>query len=309
MVLVTACGGNTSGPGGGGAGTVEQTCNDIAAVGCERSSTCTPFLFRVGSGDLSTCVQRSRASCVNAFAAPGTGLTPAAAAPCIAALRSISCTDLLRGATPAACTPIAGTRANGAACFEGSQCMSAFCMVAQGTTCGTCQPRPTAGGPCAANRACGAGLLCNPANVCVAPAQLGSPCSPPMNPCGAGLNCLSGTCQSAPAAVGAACTATNPCDFLQGVVCGPMMTCIALGSVAAGQSCGVVGMNLVVCTNSNCAGTSATMRQGTCQAYAADGAPCNTMAGPTCEPGLTCVPSSGAMGPGTCRRPGQPACM
>jgi hypothetical protein len=108
--------------------------------------------------------------------------------------------------------------APGAACFAGQCDGTHVCVLADGSTGGTCEPLPGAGSPCS-NRGCAPDTYCDPDTLrCTAPTPLGHACEEPLattgGPCAAGATCTStegGTC--VPGSRGDPCTSPSGCLF------------------------------------------------------------------------------------------------
>jgi len=80
-------------------------------------------------------------------------------------------------------------------------------------------------------------------------------------------------------------------------------TCTPIQYVGAGEPCGGVGGDYFECIGgSSCRGTP-----GMCVADAADGDPCDTVAGPSCLSPARCV-TDGISTSGTCTPPDPEAC-
>jgi hypothetical protein len=114
--------------------------------------------------------------------------------------------------------------------------------------------------------------------------------------------CTGGSCV-APAGAGMPCDpVARNCDQTQGLYCHPMTrVCTAATFVGAGGSCGLVNNAYVGCSASgHCKITAGLM--GTCLAAAADGAACDSTAGPDCTPPAQCVAA-------VCKLPNPAGCM
>ena len=85
-------------------------------------------------------------------------------------------------------------------------------------------------------------------------------------------------------------------------------TTSGLTSFAAGQTCGNVGGVQTRCAAGATCNRPPQSQTGTCLAPAADGAACDTAAGPGCLYPAKCVPASSGGTAGTCELPGDPSC-
>jgi len=312
----------------GSATTAATACAKIAAATCTLIATCVPRDTSAEFGDAGNCLTREELACEASLSAPGTSRTAAQDVACATAMATESCASYLNGDQPTACLPGAGGGATGSACSYSAQCSSAYCAVPLAGACGTCQPAPTAGASCAGMNGCGPGLTCFQQTTCVLPGTTGSPCSATA-PCGAGLSCVmakaatTGLCQGQGQAVGATCDPADvtgaSCDSSLGLYCdrqktsSTFHTCLQASTATAGQPCGLVSDVLFQCTaDSVCIKQAAVGDAGatsTCVARAADGASCNTLAGPDCLPPSRCLGTlldAGASG--TCTLPGTTAC-
>jgi hypothetical protein len=343
-LALAACGGGTStGTGGsqstgasmGGAGTtVAQACADIALATCIKRNACSMNGFEndVVYGSEATCEAEAALTCPSSITAKGSAQTPAHIEQCINAFAGYACPDFWDSNPPAACTPPAGSLANGAACGASGQCTSTFCAVGPFATCGTCQPLPLPGAACQVQADCGRGFACvKPAGAtvqtkgkCAAFAAMGEPCLTGSTPCQATLSCQGddpttstlGTCVAAGATINAPCDTTRKtapaCDFTLGLACIPSNTkngagkCLPIELAAAGQPCGDLpggaGAAFLFTISASCQGGGLCKRSApasatfVCVAPAADGMPCDSdeTKGPPCLSPAKCVPKKGA---------------
>jgi len=154
-------------------------------------------------------------------------------------------------------------------------------------------------------------------NLCEPYVGTGATCGAFANPlCESGLGCagassttgVSGTCELALQTVGATCGSKNMglnCDDTIGLWC-LNSACGSVTYAGDGMPCGYVAGGVAECTSGTCYSsggpyftyTGAT-RTGTCKAFAADGAACDTSSGPGCRGPSRCVTSGGATA-GTC---------
>lgn len=312
LAVATACSGSSapSGP------TAAQACGSSATTQCQKLMTCSATLFAERYPDMPTCVSRLTANCTTSLAAASTGNNASYVEACVAAYPAWACSDYLLGInTPAACVPHQGMLANGAACAFSAQCQSTYCSVGTTSVCGTCTQEPRPGDSCATT-SCGPNLNCTKAMTCAAPAGSGAPCNTTDTPCQDGLVCVGstasamGTCQTAVATAGAACNPANKtgpsCDSRQGLSCNSMTkVCDPVTPAAPSAPCGTMNDDYIPCAAEAFCNNAAGMA-GTCVPAAADGAACDTAAGPNCQLPAKCVTSSGTSG--TCQLPGSAAC-
>jgi len=115
--------------------------------------------------------------------------------------------------------------------------------------------------------------------------------------------------------VGATCdprAMTAPgCDGILGLNCNQMtMMCAAIAYVGDGMQCGfnAADASVTACSGGGLCVTPALSRVGTCQAPAADGAACDTAAGPLCLSPARCITAAGATS-GTCQIVDATKCM
>ena len=323
---LAGCGGN-----GVTTTTVAKACGDQAMAKCQKRASCTAAGNASGAsvvkeyGDASTCITRETLSCMQALSAKDTGNSPDLVESCLAMIASMSCADFLDGNNTPSCVA-KGTLANGAACAFAGQCMSSYCLDESHAGCGTCGAMPAAGADCSMS-ACARGESCvsqqsttsPPPMLCVAEGTSGATCSRDA-PCAFGFSCVGstkvkmGTCMTAVAMVGATCDPTQQtsagCDRAQGLFCNATSkTCTAVSYAGDGQTCGLGSDgNFTDCKAGDCLGYTlgANAQPGTCKAKAADGAACDSVNGPFCQPPAKCVYSSGTAG--TCTVPDASKC-
>jgi hypothetical protein len=315
-VLVASCGGSTT------AGLPPTTCGAYAEAYCAKEQSCTNGVNVTRDwGDMSTCVARQTLSCQDGLAAPHTGQSAALIEQCTSALGSTSCDALLTGTLPATCNPT-GPGATGAACTFNGQCATGFCSGVRYATCGTCAAPPDAGTSCATSN-CAHGQSCvwdGPVvDMCEPYATLGDACGAFANPpCSPDQTCrgassttgVGGICEPAVTSAGAACGSKNmnlSCDTTMGLWCIDD-ACVQITYASDGMTCGYVGTGLVECTGGTCYSSAgpyfsyAGPQTGTCKAFAADGAACDTAKGPGCMGGARCVTTGGGTA-GVCTVP------
>ncbi len=132
-------------------------------------------------------------------------------------------------------------------------------------------------------------------------------------PCAAGLSCVGatattmGTCKPAPSAVDAACDSTATtlpkCDQERGVACSTVTNrCVSITYASDGMPCGVMSDGLVVsCGRNGICDRAKGSATGTCKAAVAEGAACDTKAGPPCLPPANCITGASTVTSGICR--------
>jgi hypothetical protein len=196
---------------------------------------------------------------------------------------------------------LAGSVAEGGACFSAFECVSANCRPAD-TTCsrsrqccpGTCAPKPTpiaVGGDCSSplpGEVCATGAVCmstGGSSTCQMPAKVaGEPCAMPFE-CATPLFCAfdaaggTGTCQR-PAATGASCNtvvSTGTCDDVRDYCDQASGKCTP--RLAVGTSCDPAQQNCVL--YASCLGA-------TCVAMSPERGACDAANGPTCLGELEC---------------------
>jgi hypothetical protein len=315
--LVASCGSS------GGGLTIDQVCADLAQARCSKRMFCTNGAGITRTfGDMTTCLTREKLSCTNALAAPMTGNTPSKLQACVAAYSTFSCADFLTNNPPAACI-IAGPKPAGASCAFNGQCATTFCGNEKISLCGRCGNEPTAGTSCTAT-SCGrdkecvsSTLQCQPQGTSGASCGAGLPCGPDLS-CIGSTQTTPGTCMADNTTLGAPCSGTTQlCDGTKGLYCagtGASRMCATIPYVAAGMACGTVSPGAFVgCAGGgNCYTTAGMLAQsgesGSCKAPAADGAPCDTVAGPPCLDPARCVVTGAGRG-GTCTVPTGATCL
>ena len=301
-----ACGGASSSIGGGV--TTEQATTDAANAYCSRAQACAPAYVTLGYGDVATCATRYQLVLATSFGGSGSAETAAQIEACAQAIPGTTCAELLGRNPPTACQTVAGTLADGSPCASDAQCKGAHCHVPANQTCGTCGEAIPAGGACVTDDDCDYGMGCT-SSVCVPYGSENAACTANTH-CRPDLGCVNGTC-TAPSPTGAACSDSTACNEPEGDFCNPLnMQCTATSFAATGAACGLVSNSLVLCTGpgSMCTDSAANDYKGTCQAYAADGAACDTTNGPYCDVGAVCMPSSATGTAGTCTVPNPNEC-
>lgn len=314
-----------------------EACTQEQDALCALRMSCSPYNIAHLYTDLTACQSRGVAACESALAASGTAQTPTAVEECATAYPTESCTDLFDGNPIAACTPPAGSKANGMACGAAGQCASTFCAVPRYQICGTCQPLPAVGASCQVNADCGRDMACatpgGATGACVGYAASGAACLASTQPCESGLSCVGedamtgtmGTCQASGSTVGAACDGSRKtmpsCATDLGLACiptakgSPVGTCQNIVLASPSAACGEIGAmpitGFAACAaGGQCVKPSASTT-GTCVAPATDGAACDNdpTIGPSCLTGAKCVVPSGSSGTaGTCTTPNASSC-
>ena len=268
---------------------------------------------------MSTCIARQTLACTDRLAPASTGQSSELVQQCANGMSSYSCTDFLEGNLPPECSPT-GPEANGSSCAFNAQCASGFCAGNRYSNCGTCAPSPAAGDSCATSN-CGHAQACiwnvQVTNVCEPYAGSGQACGAFNDPlCDTDLTCqgasttkmTNGTCAAAVATVGSACGGKNSglgCENRIGLVCFND-ACASIAYAGDGMPCGFTGNGLTQCAGGTCYSSggpfftsTGDMSTGTCKAFAADGAACDTAMGPECLSPARCITSGGSTS-GTC---------
>lgn len=287
VLVIVGCSSSSSSPTGSGSST-GNSAQAVAQALCDRTQACAPALLQGLYGDVANCVTRVTATFAPGLTAKGSAVTAAVLDACASALPAASCGDLLSNRLPDACTPPAGTLADGAACAVDAQCATKHCKIALGKTCGTCAARSEAAGACVVATDCAPGLTCI-SGACAKLGTSGSACSATA-PCRPDFVCRGGAC-AAPVAAGATCADGEGCDELHGVVCSAASKkCVNVTYGGTNAACGLVPSGLEVCAASGyCKGVKAPSYQGTCVAAAEEGAACDLTNGPYCNAGAVCV--------------------
>jgi hypothetical protein len=191
-----------------------------------------------------------------------------------------------------------GTIAAGLACGDDAQCDTGRCRKAQDSTCGVCGPRAAAGDACQASDDCAYQLDCTTGGHCAAFVALSGSCDAD-HPCAPPLACKTGSCAVA-SGPGGPCARNGDCDGTQGLFCNPLTSVCQLAAIVIpGLPCGAVNGGYALCARSGVCRMSGST--GTCVAPAADGAACDTTAGPACVPPAICTT-------GVCKLPDPASC-
>ncbi|MEO7331433.1 MAG: hypothetical protein ABI193_22850 [Minicystis sp.] len=304
--------GTTTGTGGGPPidPAVDAACAAFATARCQKLDDCTNDTgVNIRFGNATICAARYKISCVKGLQAGGTGTTVAATNACAGALAGESCDDFFDGPPAAECAVAMGTRAAGAGCITNAQCASTFCAQPPDVSCGFCAPTPGVGDSCSATGDCG-NLVCGKSsNLCESYGTAGVSCDKD-HPCHSSFTCVGsgggvkGTCQLSPTHVGDACedasTLAPDCNHDLGLRCDNVTShCVVYTYAAAGGSCGKINNGKTLCTGGAECEIPKGMSAGICSAPAADGAACDTKAGPPCLRPAKCV-TGGSGSAGIC---------
>lgn len=263
---------------------IAEQCAKLAAAVCDRLGRCSQYLLRYYYGDATTCAERVQLTCAPYVDLPGSSWNLDRLRACTAGYASGTCADYFAPGGPAACRPVAGTLADGAACANGNQCKSALCNTGLGG-CGTCVQPAKSGEACTTQKPCALGLSCA-GGKCAPSGGNGAACGATSAPCQTGFYCKNNAC--APVlGVGAACdpaSLTAECDPIQGLYCDTTSRkCAAYKVVDSGQACGSTGGSVTLCSASGtCSGVAPNRK---CLAAAKDGAAC----GAATSTNLSCV--------------------
>ena len=325
LVLVAVdCGGkssDTTSPTPADAGpTADQACTDVAKARCAKFSSCEAIGLSLRFADEASCETREKAACTSSLAAAGTGATPSGVEACVAAFPGWACADWGNGVAPDACKPATGSLTSGASCLFSGQCQSAWCSVPKGAACGSCAPQPKAGDSCASGASCGPSMACTTDTQLCAPliTAVGGACDA-NDLCGFGLGCVGasgtakGSCQAIGTALDAACdskaTKAPRCARYAGLWCSTAK-CAKANLATAGQPCGLVdATTYAICTGGGDCDIPAGTPKGTCRAPSADGAACDSSAGPYCQNPARCMGTASEAGvSGACQMPSATSC-
>lgn len=229
----------------------ETSCGSYYDALTAKEASCGASRF----GDRS----RFLALCKSAVAAPGSGINESYLDTCASSIKSeASCTT-----ETTACKDPAGTLAEGAACYSGSQCASKFCQkAASDALCGKCGPRKAVGAECDPKvDRCVDSAFCD-AN---------------------GANPNKGTCKATPPKLkeGDACGVSGTEGFCDtGLTCDYSGTkkCVKEGQI--GAACG---------TGKPSCASKLTCKDGKCSEPPGEGEACTSdVSGLSCKAGLAC---------------------
>ena len=308
-LVVAACGGSET--------EIDKICAADAEDHCTKLQMCSPAALGRRWADFATCTDREKLGCVESLSAPETAETAASQDACAQAASALSCPDWFQIEPPDACLPPPGPYPVGQACGFPSQCSTAFCAVAPSAVCGTCQPPPAAGASCV-DTGCAPNMTCVQATMqCQIPVAEHGACDRTL-PCNPGLTCVGasttppitmGTCMMSVELEGGTCDPSHTfgadCDPLAGLSCDlGTHLCVPEPLANPGEACGAVGSALTRCASGATCYPIGRMT-GSCFAPAADGAACDTAAGPGCLFPARCVTASSTATTGTCQLPGK----
>ncbi len=240
------------------------------------------------------------ATCTSFLSLPGNATTAAYLATCAAATLAAPCAETF----PAVCNTIAGTLAVGASCVSDSQCQSISCSFgasavddggSPSSACGQCAPTLAAGQSCAAEITA---LSCNENYVCEEPngqpicvpftyGAAGDPCNQMGAECDTTSFCnlATLTCQAV-GGVGAPCTAVSQCAT--GLTCIGGACAADSGAAPTMAVAGAACSDAVPCIAGTCS-IAPGQSTGLCPSIVADGHPCPTDSGATCDYLASCA--------------------
>ena len=273
-IAAPSCGDDETTGGGG-------SCGSLAASLCGKLATCFPGALALAYGDTAGCEARYALGCEQQMGAEGSSLDGDFVSDCSSALDSAAC-DGVYALPFGACLPPGGSFDDGTACALDVQCASLYCKRTD--TCGQCAPRIPAGGECGSDpAACEAGTYCGFNSQCLLLGEPGNACDSE-TPCAPLLQCVEGTCAQGGGA-GATCNQESaPCNGAQQLYCREGV-CAEFDVAAAGEACGFIDGNVVVCA---AGGQCSNQPTGTCAAPGADGAACGGTGGNLCATPATC---------------------
>ena len=212
------------------------TASAYAQALCAWNDRCDPVANLLEYGSLAACLSATDRYVALARTAPDTGITDQTLGACTAAANAAPCTQypgLLGDCI------FKGTRANGAACAFDEQCRLGRCLIAKGSTCGTCAAVGGLGEPCTEVPFCQTPLVCDATSKCAARAATGSPCTRRVGCASYGDRCVDGLCVRG-FEKGATCSSSDTSSD----PCGPGMLCVKgictemTVTLHAGQTCG-----------------------------------------------------------------------
>ncbi len=282
-------GGTSGGTGGSsGGGSLDEACADYATKYCKKYNQCSPAYLISDYGTEETCQARTKIRCLSQANASGAAVTSTQLKDCAGAKGSQTCSEFITGERPDACI-FKGTRTDGSACGEDSQCQTGLCRT-NGTSCGVCGKAVSVGEKCNAEDDCEEGLQCM-AGQCKKPVANGGACRY-SDDCQAESYCFDGTCVSSKTSAGHDCNESTyySCNIHQKLFCDKAgaKVCTLINFLPAGSSCGYTDL----CASGRCKITQSNPRKGTCAAFAADGAMCNPSEGIYCQSPASCVNGS-----------------
>jgi hypothetical protein len=256
-------------------------CEAYAIGTCQTYARCSPMLIEAYSS-IEGCVAALADSCTSGLRQPDALGSGAGAEACGLQMSALDCTALWNGELPWGCQPPAGRRGDGAPCSVGAQCASTRCEKLSGT----CAELALVGQSCVGFGDCSYGLVCGPAQQCIALAQFGQACSD-IQPCRSPLYCSNAVCVAelpmlpqvelrdpaveCDAFARALCTRLDGCSkFLVPGSYGSMQACVARTT----QTC-TDGLSLpdTAATALGLAGCTAALSDASCNAVLENAAP------------------------------------
>ncbi len=306
---LAACGTSSGGASDASAGTPCGDYFDVLVIGTCGTGPTLP------DGELARDRSRFETVCQASLALPGSTVTQSQIEACAQAIHAAGCTG--RPGLPQACV-WSGTLSAGSACNEAFQCPSGLCFAAapvgdagasEPAGCGKCEAVASAGQSCTGTT-CAQGTVCDTTKMpstcaTVTSGGASASCNGATTVCDVGSFCDVTTTKCTPTyPVGQACNGSSECsapatcrakkctgpsqdgggcyvdtDCVAGLGCSVGETCGAVTWATAGQPCGDLARCLVgVCSSS-----------GKCPAVVADGQPCPTDDGHTCDSLSLCV--------------------
>ena len=285
-----------------GALSIDQACARSARAVCSRTASCFPLLVGAAFTDEADCEARTALACHARFDAPSTSLSPARLDACARKIEQLDCESLATRQLPSECADLRGPLAKGAVCGDDAQCSTAYCRRT-GPSCGACAERAQSGATCTRADDCASGLTCSSSDTCVPIARAGEACDAATRPCLGSAVCRAGVCATKPSD-GEACVfvaGQQTCDPSEAIWCNPTTRlCEPTTQAPPGEACGLVNGKIVGCGGGGRCKLH-TVASGTCLAPAADGAACDSTAGPDCKAPATCAS-------GTCVLPDPSSC-
>jgi hypothetical protein len=278
-------GGISGGTGGSaGGGSLDEACSDYAAKFCAKLNQCSPAYLIYDYGTEEVCRSRAKISCVSEANAPNTSVTATQFKACAAAKSAQSCSDFMTDERPDACI-YKGSRIDGQACGENSQCQSGLCRT-NGNLCGVCGKAVGIGEKCQGQDDCEEGLRCD-GTQCKKRVENGQACRYEQD-CKVDSYCFNGTCVASKTMGGTDCNDSTyaSCNINQKLYCevDGAKVCKLITFLPAGSSCRFPE----TCASGRCKITRSG-EKGTCTAFAADGAMCDPKEDIYCQSPASCV--------------------
>lgn len=236
-------------------------CKALGTAICAKMESCAPFALRSLYGDRATCEARNVLGCEAPNGASGREASADDVNACASSLPSVSCDDFIARKLGSACT-IPGTRKEGEACGDNSQCASTFCAKSSDASCGTCASPTADGDPCKSG-ACSDGLVCGEKKAVCRKPGTGKP--------------------------GDSCAQLSDCDVAHGSGCNDLSkSCMTLEIAESGGPCGADSFAPSKYRVCPAAGTCSAAVNGQCTPAAADGESCSKD-GPGCLLPAVCI--------------------